>query len=114
MESKTKTRKRINRFINFRNRTHYLKWNLDGEWSVRRYFTFDNKKECEGKWYLKSHQRKIYIELSSAEAIDFIRHKAKVKDPVEVYGIREGSKKYRRMVLGNTFESYIDRNDRRI
>lgn len=113
MISKSKLRKQINKHIKFKNRTHYLKWPLDGEWSIRYYFTFDNKKGYEKGWYLKSHQRKIYIPLSISEALDYIRYKAKVKDPIEIWGIREGNK-YRRMIQGQTFESYIDRNDRSI
>ena len=56
------------------NRQHYLKFRLDSmnDWSVRYFFNFDTRKHMNGKWFLKSHHSKDYIELSKADAIAYI------------------------------------------
>lgn len=56
------------------NRQHYLKFRLDSsnDWSIRYFFRFDTRHNMIGKWFLKSHFSKDYIELSIDEAIDYI------------------------------------------
>jgi hypothetical protein len=56
------------------NRQHYLKFRLDhyNNWSIRYFFVFDTRNYMNGKWFLKSHHSKDYIELSKKEALDYI------------------------------------------
>ena len=99
MYSKTKIRKSIQKYIYERNRTHYLKWGLCAEWSIRFVFTYDARPQYNMKWILKSHFKKIYIILTKNEAMDYIQVYAKSLEPREYISMTEFGKGYRRMIL---------------
>ena len=111
MISKTNLRKVLQKYIYHRNRTHYLKWVLCKEWSVRFFFTYDTRSEYRMKWVLKSHFLKEYIVLSKNEAIDYIQKYAKDVEPVEYFSLNEFKKGYRRLVVCpvSGVDVYIDR-----
>jgi hypothetical protein len=47
------------------NAQHYIKWNITDDLSLRFYFTFQDRKNFENKYFLKSHSKKEYIEINS-------------------------------------------------
>lgn len=47
------------------NAQHYIKWNITDDLSLRFYFTFQDRKNFENKYVLKSHTKKDYIEINS-------------------------------------------------
>lgn len=98
MLSKTQVRKHIKKYFYNRNRTHYLKWTIDAEWSVRFIFTYDAKPEHNGTYVLKSHFKKIYITLTRGEALDYI-HKYCDASPKEYFSLAEFGRGYRRFIV---------------
>ncbi len=115
MISRTQVRKTIQKYIYRRNRTHYMKWPLTGEWSIRYYFTYDAKSEYTGKWVLKSHHKKIYIVLTKTEALEYIQAKAQRKEPQEFFSLTEFGKGYRRTVVDpdSGTDCYIENKGRK-
>lgn len=99
MYSKTQVRKQIQKYIHHRNRTHYLKWGLCAEWSIRFIFTYDAIPEYNMKWVLKSHYKKIYIILTKNEAMDYIQKYCKNLEPKEYISLTEFGRGYRRTVI---------------
>lgn len=47
------------------NAQHYIKWNITEDLSLRFYFTFQDRKDFENRYFLKSHAKKDYIEINS-------------------------------------------------
>ena len=99
MKSKTQVRKVIQKYIYQRNRTHYLKWVLDDDWSIRYFFTYDTRTQYVRQWVLKSHYEKIYIILTKNEALEYIQAKARQYEPQEYFSLSEFGKGYRRIVV---------------
>jgi len=89
----------IQQFVFKRNRVHYLKWELECHWSIRFFFTFDNRPEYNMKWVLKNHKTKEYIVITRPKAVDFIKSLAKDIQPKEYFSLREFGKGYRRLVV---------------
>lgn len=56
------------------NRQHYLKFRLDqhNNWSIRYFFYFDARTWMNGKWFLKSHHSKDYVEIPKSVALEYI------------------------------------------
>lgn len=61
----------INRLYG-RHRINYLKWNITEDLSLRYFFTFQDRKEYEGQFVIKSHSEKKYLKLDSKTKIDYI------------------------------------------
>lgn len=83
--SKTKLRKYIYRYISTHNRTHYLKWAIDDSWYIRFFFPTTLKHNLRSKWFLKNHFTKEHFELTTAEALDYINHRALTVEPLEIF-----------------------------
>lgn len=113
--SKTQVRKQIQRYVYSRNRTHYLKWPLCAEWSIRFIFTYDTRPEYVMTWVLKSHYKKVYIVLTKNEAMDYIQKYAKNLEPREYYSLTEFGMGYRRVVIDpkTGADCYIENRGRR-
>ena len=45
--------------------THYIKWHLNDNLSLRFYFSFQDRKNSENKYFLKTHSNKNYQEIES-------------------------------------------------
>lgn len=99
MASKTQVRKAVQKYVFQRNRTHYLKWALTAEWSIRFIFTYDTRPEYTMTWVLKSHFKKIYIVLTKNEALEYIQKYSKAVEPLEYSSLNEFGKGYRRTVI---------------
>jgi len=99
LNSKNSIKKSIQKYIYHRNRTHYIKWALTAEWSIRFFFVFDTRNQYSKKWVLKSHYLKEYIILNKDEAIEYIQKYAKDLKPVEYFSLNEFGKGYRRLVI---------------
>lgn len=99
MNSKNSIKKSIRKYIYNRNRTHYIKWALTAEWSIRFFFVFDTKSQYNMKWVLKSHYLKEYIVISEKEAVDYIQKYAKYVKPIEYFSLNEFGKGYRRLIV---------------
>ena len=91
MHSSARVKTELNSAFRKRHRLHYLKWRLDNanDWSIRYFFIFDDRRQYNGKWVLKSHQEKHYIILSNSEAKAYIKKFAKKLKPDEIDGIKE-------------------------
>jgi hypothetical protein len=48
----------------------YTKWEITDDLSLRYYYLFQDRKAYEGKYYLKSHKKKDYIEIDSLTIVD--------------------------------------------
>lgn len=94
----SKVRKSISRYLYNRNRTHYLKWTIDAEWSIRYFFVYDTRTEHNKTYVLKSHFKKIYITLTKNEALQYIQKYCKY-EPKEYFSLTEFGKGYRRLVI---------------
>ena len=89
----------IGKYIYNRNRTHYLKWTINSEWSIRYYFTYDARNQYNGQWVLKSHYTKDYIIVTKDEAMDYIQYYCYNTYPKEYFSLQEFGKGYRRTVI---------------
>jgi len=45
--------------INYSHVTHYIKYHMTNDMSIRYYFTFQDKPELSGKYTIKSHRTKL-------------------------------------------------------
>ncbi len=66
------------------NASHYIKWKLTDDLSLRFYFLFQDRKNYENKYFLKSHSKKDYQEITSLTIVEELI-KASF-DQVEVMG----------------------------
>jgi hypothetical protein len=81
----------INKIINNKHRTHYLKWKYNEDISIRYFITFEDKKEYEGKFFIKSHNEKEYILLTKKQAHIMI-NQLKCETPEEIIGVMKDNK----------------------
>jgi len=65
----------VKKIIN-NSRVHYLKWEVEGNpnLSLRYYYTFQDRKPFECKFYLKNHDEAIYAEINEEAAIFYIEN----------------------------------------
>lgn len=99
VESKSSLRTHIGKFFSpNRHRSHYLKWTLtDPDWSIRYFWVFDSRPQYIRKWVLKSHKTKKYIEMSRAEALDYIRFCGTHRSPEEIQSVLANGKYHRQI-----------------
>lgn len=103
MHKRSLVQQSVQRSINRKHRSHYLKWTIDGEFSIRYFFVFDDKPQYRGKFVLKSHRTKEYLELSRVEAVDIIQKECPSLEPKEIFSTLERTDKgtgYRRLITG--------------
>lgn len=87
--------------------THYFKFEciIGGEYTVRYYLTFEDRKEYEGKFYLKNHAERTFIQLPQEAAKALIVKDGKEE---EIIGRRLGNKFYKTIItkdgITQTFE----------
>ena len=95
-----KKQKKLNDIMNLvsSNRQHYLKFLIGNDISIRFYFQFEDRKEYEGKWFIKSHAGKIYQEIDEKIAKRMIVDSE--CDFKEIIGQRIGNR-YRKIVVEN-------------
>jgi len=48
----------------------YIKWQITEDLSLRYYFLFQDRKHYENKYFLKSHRKKVYEEITSEIIIE--------------------------------------------
>ena len=51
-----------------KHRTHYLKWGISDDISIRYFYVFEDDKSKEGKFFIKSHNKKHYNEIDKKMA----------------------------------------------
>lgn len=78
MNTNKKFRDPVSKHIN-KNRTHYLKWVLTDDISVRYHYLHQNNRELEGQFILKIHSKSSYQLLDRSFAKQFI-HSFRVDD----------------------------------
>jgi len=83
----------------YMNRSHYLKWPITKEWSIRYFFNFDRNNKLNKKFVLKSHYTKDYIELTRPEALDYIQELCPSTTPQEYFSLNEVGAGYRRLIM---------------
>lgn len=49
---------------------YYTKWEITDDLSLRYYYLFQDRKGYEGKYYLKSHKKKDYVEIDSLKIVE--------------------------------------------
>lgn len=52
---------------------HYIKWKITDDLSLRFYFLFQDRKNYENKYFLKSHNSKDYIEIVSENILQELK-----------------------------------------
>jgi len=82
--------------INNHNKSHYLKWILSDDLSIRYFYVFEDDREKELKFFLKSHKHKEYILLTEKQA-EIMIDELKIKDYFEIVGLK----------IKNTYIKYI-------
>jgi hypothetical protein len=65
--------------------THYLKWNLNEDISIRYFYKFEDSPEKEDKFFIKSHSEKMYVDISKTQAQVLI-DKFNCGEPIEILG----------------------------
>lgn len=48
----------------------YTKWEITDDLSLRFYYLFQDRKHYEGKYFLKSHKKKDYVEITSLKIVE--------------------------------------------
>ena len=66
-------------------RTHYLKWEVSEDMSIRYFIQFQDSPEKENLFFIKSHSAKMYIPITEKEAEKLISEMA-TKEVVEIIG----------------------------
>jgi len=83
------------------NRTHYLKWKYNEDISIRYFFLFEDRKQLEGNYYIKSHSKKEYILLTEKQA-ELMINQLHCSEVEEIIGIISN---------GNYKKIYINKTD---
>jgi hypothetical protein len=79
--------------------THYLKWNITEDLSLRYYITFQDKPDLVGKYVLKTHSTKQYQEISSKHIIQELQRLD--PNPIEYIG-RQINNRYQKIRYSGT------------
>ena len=84
--------------------TWYFKLNLTDDISIRYYLVFEDKRELERKWVIKSHSTKEY-EIIDSRAVKLIinSHKKDLKDTKEIIGRADNNADYKKIVLNSDY-----------
>jgi hypothetical protein len=83
-----------------KHRTHYLKWNLNEDISIRYFFLFEDSKERENCFFIKSHSEKMYIKITKEQAEIMIK-KFGVDYHEEIVGKLVNNKYYKSVISFN-------------
>ena len=75
--------------IQKRHRTHYLKWDIKGDLSLRYHMVFQDRNELEGKYILKHHELSKYTVIDSKFAKLLIKDSGITDGYIEVMGYLE-------------------------
>jgi FMN phosphatase YigB (HAD superfamily) len=97
---------KIDKILN-KNRTHYLKWKYNDDISIRYFFLFEDRKENEKKYFIKSHSKKEYIPLSEKQA-ELMINQLKCDEPEEILGIILNGK-FKKIILNNGNKEIIEK-----
>jgi len=89
----------LQELIKYSNRTHYLKWVLHNDISVRYHEVFQDKPELVGKYILKDHETNTFQVLSNKMARAIIDG-GNTKDYTEIYGYLQ-NKEYHKLIKHN-------------
>lgn len=82
-----------------KNRTHYIKYQLKHDISIRYHFLWENHKSLQGKWIIKDHQTGIKEEISETLAQRMIEDLFK-GEPIEIFGkINHINGRYEKRIL---------------
>ena len=84
--------------------TWYFKLNLTDDISIRYYLVFEDKRELERKWVIKSHSTKEYgIIDSRAVKLIINSHNKDLKDAKEIIGRADNKADYKKIVLNSDY-----------
>lgn len=67
----------------------YTKWEITEDISLRYYYLFQDRKNFEGKYYLKSHKKKEYAEVQSLAIVEGLI--ASSKSVIDIVGKQVGN-----------------------
>jgi len=88
---------RLKNLTSRKHMTHYLKWSINATTSLRFYITFHDQIHKEGKWFLKNHPGKNYLELKDEKLIKNLIDLSIEKDEPEIiFGLT--TNKYKKVV----------------
>lgn len=84
-----------------RNRSHYLKWKIDEELSIRYYFKYENKafEYLENNFVLKNHKLKTYLILTENKAIELLTENKSSFVPEEYFSLSGDNYEYIRLFV---------------
>lgn len=80
------------------NQTHYFKWSLTENLSVRFFINFQDNQDLNGKYVLKDHSNKKTIQITEEMAHELIESSKEELIPQEILGLKFG-KIYRKIIL---------------
>jgi len=86
----------LQELIKHSNRTHYLKWVINNDISVRYHEVFQDKPDLVGKYILKDHETNTFQVLSNKMARAIIDGD-NTKDYIEIYGYLQ-NKEYHKLI----------------
>lgn len=95
------------KFIKKKHRTNYLKWSLSNDMSIRYFITFEDDRAKEGNFFMKSHNDKLYISLSSDEAEKLIQELAREK-AIGIMGWLNTQSQYKKIIYDPEESGYVD------
>ena len=81
-------------------RTDYLKWIYNDDLSIRYFNIFEDKKEFENKYFLKSHSKKEYISLTQSQAL-ILLEQMEFKKHIQIIGISINEKYIKTIINEN-------------
>lgn len=92
-----------------RNRSHYLKWKIDEELSIRYYFKYENKsfEYLENNFVLKNHKLKTYQILNEEEAFNLIIQHNISFVPEEYFSLSGDNYEYIRLFVDTSSSAKI-------
>ena len=95
--------------IEYEHRTHYLKWQIRGDISIRYHEVFQDKPELVGKFILKDHESSTWEVISKKMAQTIIKG-GNTDEVVEIYGyLNKG--KYHKLIKPSKTSGWFHRNE---
>lgn len=97
-EHKEKTPKQLGQVRAMSHTTHYLKWNITDDLSLRYFYSFEDRPELAGKYIIKSHSKRGFDVLNNQSIIASFKDLAKNTPTKEIVG-REIKGEYHKTIM---------------
>lgn len=102
------------KWVQMKHRTHYLKWVIKGDLSVRYHLTYTDRKELEGVYILKHHGQCKYTVIDEKFAKVLINDSSLTENYTEVMGHMGKNNDYIKYINHGKGTPWIRRNEARL